>query len=402
MNKLKSINDIKALVEEYREAAVELLQKAVQTPSSTGEETEMGKLFAKEMENFGMDVQKIEYEEGRTNLIAEWVGNEEGKKFLFNGHMDVFPPNAGIEGKFGPWSGRLEGGNLYGRGSVDMKSGDCAAMMAVRILKEQGYVPDGKIVLSYMVDEERSSEMGVISLLDNGYLTDADCGVCMEPTHCGALIAQGGIWQANISYYSEGGHAIKEIAAEDALKKSIRAIRALNKLKEQVEQRTHPVLGKQFFKINTMHAGQMSNTIPTMSTFGFDRRFSPDDCIEDVKKEILDVLDGLKAENPDYAYDIEDICYYPSFKMNLEDENVQAMIRASDDVLGKPTTRMGWMGGTDSAFIMNRTPAQILVYGPGDGALTGTVDEYVSIEEYLTVIAIYIHMIDMVVGEKTA
>ena len=401
MKGTKSVDEIKTLVAGYREEAVQLLQRALRTPSSTGEEKEMGKLFAKEMESFGLDVQRIEYEQDRTNLLAEWVGNSEGKKFIFNGHMDVYPPNNGNDGKFGPWSGHVADGKLYGRGAADMKSGDCAAMMAVRILKETGYVPDGEILLSYMVDEERSSEMGAVSLLNNGYMLGYDCGVCMEPTNNEALMEQGGIWQADVTYRCEGGHSTSDMGGKkDALQKALDAIEELYKLQAKVTQRTYSMLGQQHFKVNNLHAGQMGNTIPSMCTFGFDRRFSPGDSLDDVKREILDILDELKAKDPEYDYEIQELCQYPSFKMDADNTDVQLMISACSDIKGRPVKRFGWYAGTDSAHIMDRTSTQILVVGPGDVMQASMPDEHVPIDDYLDAIAIYIRIIDTIVGQK--
>ena len=142
------------MVDACQDEAIQCLQEAVQTPSPTGEELAISRLFTRWIADCGLTVEQYEAEPGRPNLIAQWHGSRPGKRFLFNGHLDVFPPSDGDGGWYGPWSGKIADGFLYGRGAVDMKGGDCAALMAVRLLRRMNFDPKGSVILSYMVDEE--------------------------------------------------------------------------------------------------------------------------------------------------------------------------------------------------------------------------------------------------------
>lgn len=394
------VQDIKSLVQSYRDEAVHLLQRVVQTPSPTGQELEISRLMKDYMEAFGLEVQTYEYEKGRPNLLSEWVGNPDGKKFIFNGHMDVFPPNKGIEGKFGPWSGTIEDGKLYGRGSTDMKAGDCAALMAVRILKENGYVPNGKILLSYMVDEENTSEMGVLSLLKHGLLKDGDFGVCMEPSDKKILMQEGGVWQTEVTYLASGGHSAMPNTEKDALMKSITAITELYKLRETVEKRNFPGIGQPFLQINTLNTGGVSNVRASKSTFSIDRRFAPEEGFEQVKAEILGVLDGLKDRDPEYDYTLKEVAFYPCAKRDENNEAIKTMIRACEEIHGHPVERFGRFGSSDSVHIIDQSSIQMPIYGPGKLETCGTANEYVELEDYLSSIMIYIRMVDQLLGQK--
>ena len=72
-----------------------------------------------------------------------------------------FPPDDRDPGYFGPWSGKIQDGFLYGRGSCDMKGGDAGVMMAVLFLKKMGFDPKGSVALTWMCDEENGGELGV-------------------------------------------------------------------------------------------------------------------------------------------------------------------------------------------------------------------------------------------------
>lgn len=179
--KIITANEISEFVENNREEAIRCLQEIIQTPSQTGDELAVSKVFTRWMADNGLDVTAHCDVENRPNLLAEWNGSRPGKRFVFNGHMDVFPPDAKDSGLYGPWSGKIVDGYLYGRGAADMKSGDCGALMAVIFLRRMGFDPKGSVLLSYMVDEENGGGHGVRHMVKN-HLIEGDFGFCMECT----------------------------------------------------------------------------------------------------------------------------------------------------------------------------------------------------------------------------
>ena len=131
-----TVKDIDKIVEDNREEAISFLQECIMTPSVTGEELAMGEVIKNWILKSGFEPEWYEKEKNRPNVVTRWKGSKPGKQFIFNGHMDVFPPVAGNPGLYGPWSGKIVDGYIYGRGSVDMKSGLCAALMAMKYLKQ--------------------------------------------------------------------------------------------------------------------------------------------------------------------------------------------------------------------------------------------------------------------------
>ena len=105
--------------------------------------------------------------------------------------MDVFPPVAGSPGLYGPWAGKVADGYLYGRGSVDMKGGVCAAIMATAFLKRMGFSPAGSVLMTWVSDEENTGGLGTKYLLEQG-LISGDFGIDPEPTHGQVLVSHCG------------------------------------------------------------------------------------------------------------------------------------------------------------------------------------------------------------------
>jgi len=398
MKGLLTVDEIKAMVAEYKDEAVDLLQGALRTPSPTFEEAAMSNYMEAKIKEIGLEPRRYAYDGERANILADWIGDASGKKFIFNGHMDVFPENEGVEGKYGPWSGHIEGDRIYGRGAVDMKSGDCAALMAVRILKEKGYIPDGKIMLSYMVDEENNSRKGVLALINDGLINDGDLGLCMEPTNEMAKMQESGVWQVDVTYTGNGGHTTNDDTGMDALRKAITAINALYEKQKEVEARKASGMKHPYFRVNTLHAGTMSNTLPTQAVFGFDRRFDVEEKLEDVQKEFFDVLDKLKEENPEMEYTYNEIALYPSSIREESNIYIKEIIEAIEECRGHGVERLRNCGSSDSSHLMYHTPVQMLLYGPGETKYTSTPDENVSITSYLQFIADYINVLNKALG----
>src|SRR5512140_3346367 len=73
----------------------------------------------------GLDVAIQAAAPDRPNVIGVLEGRASGPTVMFCGHLDT----VGVEGMTDPFTPRVEGGRLHGRGAEDMKGG-VAAMIA--------------------------------------------------------------------------------------------------------------------------------------------------------------------------------------------------------------------------------------------------------------------------------
>ena len=131
-----TVEQIKKKVADSKEEALQCLIEALQSPSPTGSELPMALTMKKWLDKLDIKVDTYEYQKDRPNFIAEWKGSREGKTFLFNGHMDVFPATETDDPNYNAWSGEIKDGFVYGRGASDMKGGDWCG-------SDGGKVPQG-------------------------------------------------------------------------------------------------------------------------------------------------------------------------------------------------------------------------------------------------------------------
>ena len=71
---------------------------------------------------------------GRPNVIGVLDGSQPGPAVMFCGHIDT----VGVEGMTDPFTPRVEGGRVYGRGAQDMKGGVAAMIAAAGVLASAG------------------------------------------------------------------------------------------------------------------------------------------------------------------------------------------------------------------------------------------------------------------------
>lgn len=386
--------EISDFVDANCEECVGFLQEILRTASPTGDEKAVSEVFRKKMESAGLKVDSYEAQPGRPNLLAEWFGTREGKRFVFNGHMDVFPPVAGDPGKYGPWSGTIAEGYIYGRGAADMKGGDAAAMMATLLLKRMGFDPKGSVLLSWMVDEERGSRYGVNYLLSKGLLK-GDFGLCMEPT-CGRVIrAHGGIIRGYVTYRSLPYHCSTVYPyGADALEKAVRVLTELYKIRDRLYARPDPVgYPKAVLSMAVLHAGEVANVHPSEATFWFDRRFNPGEDHDSALKEIVDVLESFKAKDPSYDYEMVVTNDRPILDVKADNPYLDIIQEAYTEVMGHPVEITTRQGGSDAGNINSANGLPIPNFGFADETVSGIADENFKISDYLDSIKVYMNIV---------
>lgn len=393
---------IAQFVESHKQEALDFLVEVVQTPSVTGNELQVSKVITKQIEKMGLQAEVHALDENRPNLIATWRGSEEGPCFIFNGHYDVFPPLQNAPGMFGPWSGKIKDGYIYGRGAVDMKGGLCAGIMAVSFLKKIGYIPQGSIILSCDSDEESGGKYGVEYLLEQGLLK-GDFGVCMEPTHCKVMVeGSGGIF-LEISYTSNSWHGGDHRNEKDALEKALEAISALKMYNEQLKQQTYyePFQGSAFLSITMINAGEAMNTHPSSCTFIVDRRMIPGETAEQAENDIRQILDTLKTENNDMNYSMSLLTKMPALQVDPNCHLVKTALEAYETIYQKPGALFYHPWGTDSAKIVEKYGFPMPNFGPGMGIDETTApDEKLLLQDYYNFIKIYMLMVINLIKDK--
>ncbi len=106
---------------------------------------------------------------GQTNLVARVAGRDRSKKpLLLLNHLDVVPVDRKAW-KFDPFAAVIQNGEIWGRGTMDMKGIAIEQMMALVTLVKAGITPARDIVMLSTADEENNGTYGIRWMIDNHY-----------------------------------------------------------------------------------------------------------------------------------------------------------------------------------------------------------------------------------------
>jgi acetylornithine deacetylase/succinyl-diaminopimelate desuccinylase-like protein len=176
--------------------ALDLLQKyvriaSVNPPANT---TEAAALIKGELEAAGFTPKLyVSGPQGQTNLIVRLPGRDRSKKpLLLLNHFDVVPVDAGAWGAIDPFGALIKDGQIWGRGSLDMKGLAVEQMTALIELKRLGLVPPRDIVMLSTADEEAGGVLGIQWMLKN-HFDEIDPAYVLDEGGAGSrdLFAQG-------------------------------------------------------------------------------------------------------------------------------------------------------------------------------------------------------------------
>jgi acetylornithine deacetylase/succinyl-diaminopimelate desuccinylase-like protein len=141
----------------------------INTTDSVGNVTTAAEAMAARLRAAGFssaDIHVAGPNDRKKNLVVRLRGAARHKPLLMLGHLDV------VEARRADWSTdpfqlTERDGFFYGRGTLDMKSGDAIMVTTLIRLKQEGFRPDRDIILALTADEEGGSADGVDWLLRN-------------------------------------------------------------------------------------------------------------------------------------------------------------------------------------------------------------------------------------------
>jgi succinyl-diaminopimelate desuccinylase len=285
-------------------AVVDLLSALVAIPSVNpsfrvgGEpdewfnEARVAAFVADWLRGIGVEVEVDIVAPERPNVIGRLKGRGGGPSMLWEGHLDTVQ----VTGMDNPFTPRIEGGRLYGRGAVDDKGCVTAFMLALRDLARDP--PPGDVTFLAAADEEYRYA-GISHHLRRG--EHYDLGIAGEPTNLRIVRACKGVVRWHVEVLGRAAHTAKPHEGVDAV---VAARRLLAAYEEVMAQRTqvHPLLGRSTLVCTGFEAGEGPNTVPSRAMLRFDYRYLPTERGDAVWTEFSTVAAKLFATSPDVRF----------------------------------------------------------------------------------------------------
>jgi len=364
------------------EEIVRLASDLIRIPSFTTEETPCAEWIANYLGDQGLSPELQEIEPGRKQTVARLRGTGGGRSIMLNGHIDIDPLASGwTRDPFEPW---IADGKIFGHGVFNMKAGVTACILATLALERSAVHLRGDVVLA-CVAAELNSGVGTIHAIKNGYRTDM--AVIPEPYGADTIITKHtGSMDVVVHTLGRATHIGKKEQGSDAIAKMMRAIAAINAMKmTAVHDPDLPGLPR--LNVGSVIGGRGRDhnlrgayTVSDFCTAYVNVRFNTSQSGETVLADFRRTLDALRADDPEFQYEIE---FPPELSRGLG-----RLAKAAVDVpLTEPVVQMvkhhlKTLSGRDPQYLGVRLPQSYAgndtthlwqagipccLYGPGGG-----------------------------------
>ena len=375
------------------------LQTLIRCPSVTP--AEGGALSALDamLSPLGFKVDKVMATEPGTpdveNLYAR-IGND-GPHLMFAGHTDVVPVGDEAAWTHPPFAAEIAGGEMFGRGTVDMKGGIACFVAAVARHVEKHGAPKGSISFLITGDEEGPSINGTIKLLQWAAERGEHWDACVvgEPTNPDALgdmikIGRRGSLSGKITVHGVQGHAAYPHLADNPVRGLLQLTTAL--MDPPFDGGTESFQASNL-EVTTVDVGNpATNVIPAKATASFNIRFNDTWTSDTLRAEIIRRLDAAAADGvlrpgrEPVRYEIIWADRPSHVFLTRNNALIASLSSAVESITGK-APKLSTTGGTsDARFIKDYCP--VVEFGLV-GQTMHMVDERVSVADLETLTQIY-------------
>ena len=387
---------------------------------------------------------------GGLSLLYTWPGQDPARApVVLMAHQDVVPVE-GDEAAWtqGPFDGTIESGYIWGRGTLDDKSGVLGLLEAVEMLLQDGFVPAQTVYLAFGHDEEVGGPQGAkqiaemlgarherlaLVLDEGGLIVEGALPGLAAPA---ALIgtAEKGYLSLELIAESDGGHSSrppsntavgivsKAVAALEANPFPARLDGATAEMFEHVGPAMEPaqriVLANLWLFRGLMtrllsagentratvrtttaatmfNAGEKDNVLPTRATAVVNFRILPGETVESVTEYVRRTIDDPRVQIRPLAegHNPSPVSSSTSAAFTLLAQSIRAVSPEADLVVAPYLS----IGGTDAKHF---TGLSDHVYrfsawklGPDDLNRFHGIDERLPVDEYARTIRFYVQVL---------
>ncbi len=340
-----------------------MLEKALRLYTPSLEEKSLAEFLADKCDDLGFEDIHID---DVGNLIAKKGSGT--PKILLCGHMDTVPGKIKV---------RKEGDTLFGRGASDAKAPLLAMLFAAASVQNN----NGTVTFVGAVDEEGNAT-GIKSLVRDNL--DFDYAIFGEPSGLKQVtIAYKGRLAINLRInVGDSAHASAPWLSKNAIEESaVFTTELKNMLEVDQKEKTK---------------GMMLTATLTEIKGGFSHNITPKECVSTLDIRIP-VHMNCKMVEEKIATSVKEIAkkrkveaFYSILDETepFEAAHNSALVRAFTlgilDIEHVRPTLIRKTGTGDMNVIGNRLKIPVVTYGPGDPHASHTVNESVSIDEYLS------------------
>jgi succinyl-diaminopimelate desuccinylase len=316
------------------------------------------------------------------------------KTIHFNAHYDVVPVS-GAWRHGNPFSGAVEKGVIYGRGTADMKGSIASLLTALDALRATRTRPRMNVEVSFTADEETDSFLGARWIVDEAPIRP-DYAIVMEGAEGNRVCCghNGTLW-LEVTVHGRAAHGSTPQNGVNALEKMAALVLELDAYKKRIARRTFVTPEGKTMRPTINVGGVFScgpgakiNTVPAQAAFSIDRRVLAVEDHAAAERGLREFLAAAARRIPGCRITVSKVsenfsCFtkpgHPFFK---------AMAASVRRLRGRPTVFSVSTGFNDIHYFAQHLGIPTLGYGPG-GDDIHAVNERARVRDLVAAARIY-------------
>jgi acetylornithine deacetylase/succinyl-diaminopimelate desuccinylase-like protein len=312
---------VQAWLDERGEQMAALLDALVRVPTENPPGRELGRcavVLRDALEEMGFSPELNELEptgDLEAPAIVRGAVGSGAQVVYYHGHFDVVPAQS--RSQFEP---QRRDGKIVGRGTADMKGGLVSMLYGAAAANALGLLGDRKIVLHFVCDEETGSTAGsghlrAADLIDS----DALAMLTAEPTGGVIWHACRGAITLRVQTFGREAHVGYAHEGVNAFEHMIRIAEPLVGLSHELA-----AAGSMLVVGGQTGAGAGFNVVPGSAWFSVDRRFNPEERLEDELARLTGMIEDA-AEAAGARVEVEVLQAQPSGSTDQDNPVAQTL-----------------------------------------------------------------------------
>ena len=362
---------------------VELAMQLVAQPSVTPKDAGCQAMMTARLKDCGFSIENLRFGDV-DNFWA--IHGSSGPIFCFAGHTDVVPTGPVESWSHPPFTPTIVEGQLYGRGSADMKGSLAAMVVAAEEFVSEFPKHQGRLAFLITSDEEGIAVNGTVKVIDwlqQQGITPEWClvGEPSSSTQCGDTIKNGrrGSLGCRLTIKGTQGHVAYPHLAANPIHLGMPA---LEELTREIWDQGNTFFPATSFQVSNINAGTgATNVIPGTVEVLFNFRFST---------EVTDLQLMGRAEAILNKHQLD---YEAEWNLSGQPFITERgdLVQAAINCIARTTgleAELSTAGGTSDGRFIAPIGTQVVELGPVNQSIH-RVDENVSIDDLNTLTKIY-------------
>jgi len=368
---------------EFEHPSISLLKELIRRPSITPDDAGCQEILAERLTRLGFECEAMPFGDVQ-NLWAR-RGNS-GPVLCFAGHTDVVPPGSEDEWQSDPFEPAVRDGNIFGRGSADMKSGLAAMIVALERFVDAHADYNGSLAMLITSDEEGRARDGTLKVIETLQARGDHIDWCVlgEPSSQNTLgdivrVGRRGSLSGMLTVRGIQGHVAYPHLADNPIGRFAPVLSELNAIEWDQGNEYFPPTS---FQVVDIRAGVGApNVTPAELSARFNFRYSTVWDHERLKDKVHSIFD---------AHDIDyELNWHLSGEpfLTAAGKLTEAVTQAVSEQTGE-TPELSTGGGTSDGRFISPAGTDVVELGPVNASIH-KVNEHVCIDDVVKLTTMY-------------